>query len=184
MSSKTDGRDDFDFIHGRWRIHNRKLANLLDRACTDWLEFQATSEALPILGGLGNSDIYSAILPDGTPLDGFTLRLFNPQSAVWRIWSATTTRPGHMDPPVEGRFTDGCGRFFCDDVLSGHPVMVRFEWRDITTRSATWEQAFSYDGGQTWRANWSMSLTREGHVPSLTSLTKGDPSPTRSATAP
>jgi hypothetical protein len=80
----ADGRRDFDFWFGRWRIHNRRLASVLEPGCTEWVEFEATGEARPILRGLGNLDSYSApeALPDGRSLDGMSLRLFNPDPAV------------------------------------------------------------------------------------------------------
>jgi hypothetical protein len=145
------------FLPGRWRVANRKLADTLDPSCTDWQEFEATSEARPILGGSGNVDQFRT---DG--YEGFSLRLFDPDDDVWRIWWSLTERPGRLDPPVEGRFTDdGNGRFECDDVLEGTPIRMRFDWSDISDTSARWEQAFSFDDGASWKTNWIMLLTRE-----------------------
>lgn len=157
---QTDGRRDFDFFIGRWKIHNRKLADVLDRDCTEWVEFEATGEMHPILDGLGNIDEFSAVLPDGRSYKGFTLRLFEPQTQLWKIWWASNNRPGQLDPPVVGRFAGRHGEFVGDDVLGGHPVKVKYTWTNTDERSCRWEQAFSYDDGETWKHNWAMSMTR------------------------
>lgn len=151
----TDGRSDFDFIFGRWRVHNRKLRDNTDPACDEWIEFDSTSAAEPILGGLGHID---RIWADS--FEGLTLRQFDPEARVWRIWWASSRRPGHIDVPLEGTFSDGRGVFFCDDVVGGHATKVRFAWTNPTPDTARWEQAFSYDDGATWRVNWIMDFTR------------------------
>lgn len=157
----TTGEHDFDFLFGRWTIHNRKRVDVLDRDCDEWVEFGATGEARPILGGGGNIDFMDAVLPGGRPLQGMSLRLYDPKESVWRIWWASNTRPGHMDPPVAGRFAGGHGQFLGDDVLGGLPVRVRYDWTDITGDSARWSQSFSYDAGATWEPpNWIMSFRR------------------------
>ncbi len=143
------GATDFDFLPGRWDVRNRRLVG--DR----WEEFDATSQTEAMLGGLGNVDHFYA-----PGYEGFSLRLYEPERDVWRIWWSSTARPGRLDPPVEGRFEDGRGRFEADDVLDGVPLRMRFEWSEITRDSARWEQWFSFDGGATWESNWVMELRR------------------------
>ncbi|WP_412538952.1 hypothetical protein R8Z50_24235 [Longispora sp. K20-0274] len=157
-----DGRADFDFIVGGWRIRNRKLVDMTDRTGTDWVEFDAVTEGAALLGGLGNMDRFRvADLPGRGPFEGFSVRLFDPADRLWRIWWGSTARPGRLDVPVEGRFADGVGHFYCEDVVGGQPVRVRFEYRNPAPTVARWEQAFSYDGGATWEVNWVMDWSRD-----------------------
>ena len=80
------GSDAFDFLFGRWRVHNRKLRDNVDPACDEWVEFDGTSEAFPVLDGLGHVDrITVPDPPDGPPFEGMTLRLFDPGTATWSI---------------------------------------------------------------------------------------------------
>ena len=146
---------DFDFLPGTWRVANRKLADTLDPGCDEWIAFEATSTARAILGGIGNIDHF---VTEG--YEGFSLRLYQPETDSWRIWWSSTQRPGRLDPPVEGRFSGGRARFACEDVLEGVPIHMRFDWSDITADSARWEQSFSFDGGATWKPNWVMELSR------------------------
>jgi hypothetical protein len=155
-----DGRHDFDFVFGQRRVHNRMLARRLD-GCTDWFEFTALGQGWPVLGGLGNVDTFSGVLPDGRPVEGMAMRQFDPQSRLWTIWWVSSTQPGRMDPPVVGGFAAGHGRFFGEDEFDGRPIRVRFDWTGITATTARWEQAFSADGGATWESNWVMTFTRD-----------------------
>jgi hypothetical protein len=155
--SDDDGRHDFDFVPGVWQMHNRKLINALDQECDEWVEFDSVSTGDIRLYGLGNTDrmLVESMPPDGQPYEGMTLRLFDPQEKVWRIWWTSSRYPGVLDPSVVGRFDgDGVGRFYSDDIVNGAPVKVRFEWSDTTTDTPKWNQAFSFDDGQTWKPNW------------------------------
>src|SRR6478752_3825008 len=140
QATATDGRHDFDFLPGTWRIENRKRVRPVLRGDDEWIEFEATGEAMAILGGLGNIDTFKAPDFPGRPgFEGFTLRL---------------------EEPVVGRFEDGLGRFECDDVVEGVPVRVRYEWKVSDPDAVSWEQLFSFDGGETWDSNWVMRSTR------------------------
>jgi hypothetical protein len=156
----TSGAHAFDFIYGDWKVHNRKLREVTDPTCEEWVEFDATSQVYPVLHGLGHIDRMDVpAAPDGEPFEGLTLRLFDPSAGTWSIWWSSTRAPGRLEPPVVGRFTDGRGVFECEDVLAGRPATVRFEWlTDLP--SPTWQQSFSYDGGATWTVNWVMVFTR------------------------
>jgi hypothetical protein len=159
---QDDGRRDFDFFFGAWQVANRKRVKPLLPGDDEWIEFDAQVEAHPILGGIGNIDTYKAHDFPGRPgFEGFTLRLFEPKTGLWRIWWASSLGNGQLDEPVVGRFDDdGVGRFEGDDILEGVHVRVRYEWKNIEADSATWEQAFSFDGRRTWDTNWIMESTR------------------------
>jgi hypothetical protein len=144
----ADGRGEFDFIFGRWTIHNRKLVDLTNPSCEEWVEFDASSEAFPVLDRYGHIDrMYAASPGDADPFEGFTLRLFDPASGTWKIWWSSTRAPGVLDPPVEGRFTDGRGTFECVQEIGGQQVLVRFEWLTADPDAPRWQQSFSTTAG-------------------------------------
>ena len=158
-----EGRHEFDFIFGRWRVHNRKLVDLTNPMCEEWVEFEASSEAFPVLNGFGHVDrMYVGEAGGSGAFEGFTLRLFDPTSETWKIWWSSTRVPGVLDPPVEGRFRERHGIFECDNEIGGHAVVVRFEWVVDDPEAPRWQQSFSYDAGQTWKLNWTMALARKG----------------------
>src|SRR5919108_3794345 len=99
MQNEHDGRNDFDFIIGRWKVHNRSLRARL-KGSNDWLEFEGTSVARKLLGGIGNIDEITFDRETG-PIEGMALRLFDPKSQEWRIyWASSTT--GMLDTPIIG----------------------------------------------------------------------------------
>jgi hypothetical protein len=159
----VDGRGDFDFIFGRWDIRNRKLVDVTDPSCTQWLEFDATSQVEPIFDGLGHVDrMFVPGQPGQEPFEGYTLRQFDPAANQWSIWWASSRQPGRLDPPLTGRWSDGVGTFYGDDLLDGRPVSLRFEWRADSPTAARWAQWFSWDAGSTWSVTWTMDFVRTG----------------------
>ncbi len=161
-SKPTDGRHDFDFLFGSWRVVNHKKVHPLQEDDTEWVDFEAMTETRPILAGLGNIETYRATdLPGRPNYEGASLRLFDPSAGIWHIWWCSTARPGSLEVPVSGRFADGVGQFYSDEVLGGRPVKVRFTYQSRTEDTAEWQQAFSFDGGTTWHTNWLWRLVRE-----------------------
>jgi hypothetical protein len=160
-TGRRDGRRDFDFLAGTWRVRNRKLRDPAPGAPADWVEFDAEAESQPILGGLGNVDTYYAPdFPGRGKFHGFALRLYDPATGLWRIWWASSAGRGRLDPPLAGRFTNGEGHFEGEDHVDGYPVKVRFRWSEVTAMSARWQQLFSFDGGRTLELNWVMEFSR------------------------
>src|SRR5262245_14222816 len=102
-------KHDFDFLFGSRKIHNRYLKERLSHS-TEWIEFDATSDATP-LQGFGHLDRYSAIR-DGVPFEGITVRLFDPTTGQWSIHWADTAHARTLLPPMTGRFLGGVGEFY------------------------------------------------------------------------
>ena len=149
-------KTDFDFLFGSWKIRNRFLVGRL-RGSTEWIEFDATHTAWPLLGGMGNVDSYEAVR-DGKQVYGASFRLFHPETNEWSIYWADTIRAGMLCPPMIGKFEGDGGTFLGDEEVEGRKVLCRFLW----TRgdAPRWEQAFSGDEGKTWETNWIMDFTR------------------------
>jgi hypothetical protein len=148
---------DFDFLFGRWTVHNRYRRKRL-AGSDEWDEFESTSVARPLLDGLGNQDEFRTDYDGG--FIGMSFRFFDPARRQWAIYWADSRRPGELDPPVWGAFSGDTGVFEGTDVLDGRRIFVRFTWSGVTTPAPRWEQAFSADGGATWESNWVMEFTR------------------------
>jgi hypothetical protein len=151
-------KHDFDFLHGSWTVHNRYLKERLKNS-SEWLEFDARSDVEPLLDGFGQLDRFAAVR-HGAPIEGITLRLFNPDTGEWWLHWADTVRPGVLLPPMVGRFIGGVGEFFGDESVDGRKVLCRFHWTRTPDGHPRWEQAFSVDDGTTWETNWIMTFTR------------------------
>lgn len=152
------GFGDFDFLVGEWTIANEFLTERLAGGTT-WTHFGATSRVEKVMcgpDGVSGGNLDQMFVPE-RGFTGMTLRLYDPASGLWSIyWSDTKSH--RLFPPTVGRFEDGRGVFFGDDVEGGRPVKVRFVWTG--GESPVWEQAMSADGGETWETNWVMRFGR------------------------
>ena len=139
-----NGAPDFDFLLGRWRVHNRRLRACL-KGSVEWDEFDTVLVVRPISNGLGNEDKCS-------------FRLFNPATRLWSIYR-TDSRRGFVSPPLVGSFTGDTGVFEGTDAFEGRSIRVRSIWSRVRTASPRLEQACSEDGS-TWETNWVTDFTR------------------------
>jgi hypothetical protein len=156
---RTPGLHAFDFLAGRWRVRHRKLATRLAGA-DDWADFDGTVIAWPLMDGAANVDDNVIEAPEGT-YRAVTLRSYDRKSDCWSIrWLDERFPFAALEPPMRGRFVDGVGTFYADEIFQGRPVRVRFIWSGTTTNSPRWEQAFSTDAGASWEVNWTMRFER------------------------
>ena len=164
----ADPVHDFDFLIGHWRGHNRKLRAPLTgsgSAAADWEEFDTELETSKLPDGINNGDRFVA--PAWRPgYVGSTLRVYNPKSKLWSIYSFDTrgngfdTATSALLPPVVGRFDGDSGFFEGPDEFNGKPITVRYHWQRLGADRARWQQSFSTDGGKTWEVNWTCDHQR------------------------
>jgi len=154
-ASATSSPSDFDFLVGKWKMHNRRLNQRLVGG-KEWTEFESTDENSKILSGTADMDTYSTTqMPgqEGKLFEGITLRLFNPKTRLWSLyWVASNI--GVLDPPVVGSFENKVGHFFTKDTFQGKKIIMMFRWDARDKDHPVWSQAFSPDNGKTWEWNW------------------------------
>jgi hypothetical protein len=149
---KTEGKpDDFDFLTGEWRIHNRFLEG------EKWIEFTGEATVVGILGGI--CSVEELRIP-ARKFSGMGLRILDVEKKVWSDhWvnakSGVVTVPGQM-----GVFVDGVGTFTSEDKDERGPVIYRGVWDRITPTSCRWYQSWSRDAGKSWNDTWLMDWTR------------------------
>lgn len=157
-ASKRSSPDDFDFLVGKWKVHNKKLAARLND-CDDWTEFETVCECRKILNGCGNIDTYRTEF-DGVPFEEMTVRIFNPATGLWSIYWADTNR-FVLDVPVVGSFDGDSGCFYARDEWEEREVILKFLWNKANPETPIWKQAFSADEGKSWEWNRQMIFYRQ-----------------------
>lgn len=151
-----EGQHAFDFEFGSWTVHSKRLLHPLSGS-GDWNDYEGTSIVDRIWGGRANIGELQVVGP--TPIEGLSLRLYNPQARTWSIYWANSN-DGTIGTPMMGGFTHGRGVFYDQELLQGVPIWVRFTFSQLTPRSFEFEQAFSADGGKSWEPNWISTFQR------------------------
>jgi len=148
------GVHDFDFLHGRWKVHHR-LLKARGVGSHEWTEYDGTAETRPLLGGLCNVEEHRITGRSS----GVALRCYEKTAKRWAIYWVGDA-DGLLGAPVYGGFDGADGQFEGRDVEGGRPIVARFHWQKISPGSARWEQSYSYDNGKSWEKNWIMDFTR------------------------
>jgi hypothetical protein len=156
-SSPHTGMHDFDFLVGEWRVHHHRLKP----DSQEWVDFDGTCSNRKLMDGGANMEEHALPAPYGA-YRAIGLRAYDPKTDQWAIWWLDGRYPsGPLDPPVKGRFENGVGTFYGDEMQDDKPKRLRFLWSNITPTSARWEQSLSSDGGKRWETNWIMNFSRD-----------------------
>ena len=159
-SPLRDGAHDFDFVIGNWKAHVRRLPDRLVGSTT-WIEYDGISNHKKMLDSNANFEEFEVDNPEKhLHIKAQTLRLYNPDSHQWSIYTLDLDKGVLNLPPVVGQFTGNRGEFYDQEQYKGRSILVRYVWLNISPKSARMEQSFSPDGGKTWETNWICELAR------------------------
>ncbi len=142
----------FDFWLGRWDV------NLRIRKDGEWPEssVRAETEVYSILDGKAVLELW-----DSEPIQGFSLRYFDTEQGKWMLWLNWPGKNRSGSSGLSGTFRHGRGDFFSEKpTQDGGTTISRYSFNDITPRSLRWDDAYSTDGGETWRHQWRMEFSR------------------------
>ena len=148
----------FDFLIGKWSVLNKRLKERL-RNSNNWEEFDAEMETKPILNGLGLMDEMKSS-HFGDEFIGLSIRMLNPKTNEWKIYWADTENPELLlKEQVVGKFENGIGEFFGEEMYQGKKMKLRFVWKKESINTAQWEQAYYDELNKQWETNWIMIFT-------------------------
>lgn len=145
----------FTFLNGEWRVHNRKLKEMLSGR-EEWMEFEVKAKFFTLLDGLVSvEELRDA---KGAPF-GSAMRTFDREKRTWSdAW--VSARDGVLQLPSHGRFENGVGIWESPEEFNDQKILARGVWKRVSKNEVTWEQLFSRDNGKTWELNWKMRFER------------------------
>ncbi len=149
--------NDFSFLYGPWTIVHRRLRECMS-GCTEWDTFETQYEAWQLLDGAANMDRVTGQV-DGKPFEGVSFRTCEKESGEWTIYWADIWNT-ELREQVRGHFESGVGVFYGTEVYGDVQYRMRFLWKDITSTTARWEQAYQHPETGEWETNWTMDFAR------------------------
>jgi hypothetical protein len=156
-----DGRHDFDFIEGRWKVDNHQLRN--SGGSDGWNHFELDYEGWSMMGALANVDrIYGQRA--GKYFEGVSVRTFDPATRDWTIYWMDINHP-HLTEEVRGHFEGDAGTFLSTNKAT------RFIWRREMPDKAHWRQELLLPQGR-WETNWKMDFRHVGGHDDESSVTE------------
>jgi len=153
-----DGSHDFDFNLGQWHTSIRRYADPF-AAPDNFVKLEGTVTVRPVWNGRAYLEEIEADGPKGH-WEGLTLFLYNPQSGQWSQNYANAAQ-GHFDSaPTIGEKHGDAIELYSQDTVDGRAILVRGTWADILSDSHSYTEAYSDDGGKSWKPAFEARLTR------------------------
>jgi hypothetical protein len=152
-----DGSHDFDFNLGVWHTEIRRTPDPFS-APSQVVTMSGTVTVRKVWDGRAQLEEIEADGPGGH-WEGVTLFLYNPQAGQW-TQAFSDSASGSFAGATIGSFANGRGEFYQQDTFKGRSILVRGTWSDIEPASHRYEEAFSDDGGRTWKTAFSGKLTK------------------------
>lgn len=157
INSEVPMTFDFDFLDGEWTILHHRLKERMVGS-DEWDTFETRYEAWQLLGGAASVDKLFGLV-DGTTFEGVSVRTYDSESDEWFIYWMDD-RNTNLREQARGRFEDGVGTFYGIESYRGVSYKMRFLWKDISERTARWEQAYQHVKSGDWETNWIMEFRK------------------------
>lgn len=151
----------FDFWLGQWAVNNRFI-----QEDGSWQDVgTGVANIYSILGGKAILELWDGTFRSGFQLLGFSLRYYDTAEEVWKLALNWPMPEQPSFSHLEGIFRHGRGEFFRTTIdEEGVETIARYTFSDITPSTLRWDDAFSTDGGLTWKVHWIMEFTRTADV--------------------
>jgi hypothetical protein len=148
---------DFDWQLGRWVLKTSRLEHPL-REGGMWISLSGTVDVQSVWGGRATLAEIQLDGPSGH-LEFLSLRLYNPRAHQWSL-NFASSGDATLSTPMIGEFKKGRGEFYDQEAVGDRTLFVRFVFDGVTPGTSRDEQAFSTDGGKSWKTNWINHQTR------------------------
>ncbi|MEP5612319.1 MAG: hypothetical protein ABJP45_08715 [Cyclobacteriaceae bacterium] len=148
----------FDFWVGEWDVNLR-----IQQESGVWEDkVQSTARIYQILDGKAILELWNENKV-GEGIKGYSLRYYNEDLEKWELWLNWPRKNQSASSSLEGSFRHERGEFFSEFPKNDSVTITqRYTFCDISPNSLRWDNAYSEDGGKTWKeGTWIMEFSRK-----------------------
>jgi hypothetical protein len=149
---------EFDFWLGEWDVLLR-----IRQDDGSWLDARhAAAKIYRVLGGKAVLELWDEKAEERA-IRGFSLRHYDHDAGEWVLYLNWPGRNRSGISSLTGTFRHGRGTFTSERTAEdGTTTISRYTFSDIAPDRLRWDDAYSTDGGATWRHGWIMEFDRTG----------------------